>query len=128
METYLGQGTPLPPSFPYKGQWVAPPLVFLYEDDRHLIGGAAQRFNVFVPLASGDLATGFSAEQLAGAFVVTTERILESNADGSLLLLGTTDAKPAHGGISAKGYVFGLAGEKRCLVVEFDDCERGGKG
>lgn len=128
MEPYPGQGTPLPPNFPYRGQWVAPPLVFLYEDDQHLIGGVVQRFNVSVPLASGDLAIGFSADQVAGAFDVATTLILSSNADGSLMLLGTRDAKPALGGISAKGYVFSLGGKQRCLVVELDDSERGGNG
>jgi hypothetical protein len=46
----IGQGKPLPPDYPYKGQWLIEDLLFIHEPtDAQSFGASAPRFAARVP-------------------------------------------------------------------------------
>jgi hypothetical protein len=112
-----GQGKPLPPNFPYQGEWVLEPIVFLHHPDAQSLGGDAPRFTALVTNSDGTFSRGFDAGQLAAALGVEIVRVFAANQSGDLIIRGTSDASDFHG-TSAVRFHFQLGDKEAALVVE----------
>ena len=97
MDLPLGQGKPLPPDFPYVGEWLIENIVFLY-DDAPPRSGAGPRFSAICPNAKGGSCIGFFVAHLAAALGVSIAHVFDANRDGSLKFLGTEAAATIGGG------------------------------
>src|SRR5258707_1684340 len=92
-----GQGKPLPPDFPYRGEWILEPLVFLRHPDAQSLGGDAPRFTHLVTNSDGTFSRGFDAAQLAAALGVQIGEVFAANESGDLAIQGKSDGRAVHG-------------------------------
>jgi hypothetical protein len=82
-----GQGQPLPPDFPYRGDWMLKPRIFLYiQDEPSVVAPTVPQFTVSLNTYDEDWSFGFDATVLATAFEMTTEALLTANRRGELTL------------------------------------------
>ncbi len=91
-------------------------LAYLYHTDHSKPPLAT--FAVGAARSDGRYATGFESSQLAAAFAVDVESLLEANQCGLLVYIGDKDIPPVHGGISAVSHIFRIGDHQACLVVE----------
>ena len=105
-----GQGNPLPPDFPYKGQWLIEDLLFIYEPtDAQALGGEAPRFT-----ASASNALGFDASQIADVMGISIQEVFSANTDGSLTVKYGKALTPR--GTPGRRYLFNI-GERQCALI-----------
>ena len=113
------QGTPLPPDFPYSGEWLDQPRIFLYlptPEQRGLPGAPA--FTAEVNPTSDNWCFGFDAEQLAMEFGTDVETLLSSNKRRELTLENVEANTETGEGATMKRYIFGLEGKVCALIIE----------
>jgi hypothetical protein len=116
-----GQGEPLPPDFPFEGEWLGRNHVFLYRPEgTELVGGTAPRFTRGWIADDGYWRLGFDAGQLAAGFGVSVEDLFDANRRGIFMIAGTADVDPSHGRERAKEYVFSLGGLTQTVIIEYD--------
>lgn len=115
----VGQGNPLPGDFPYRGQWLLEPRVFLYTpDDPSQSAADAVQFTAWVQPAQDDWSFGFDAAQLAANLGVTMAELLEANRARSLMLENVYADTPTGDGASQKIYEFRLGITTANITVE----------
>jgi hypothetical protein len=114
-----GQGKPLPPGFPQRGEWLLENRMFLCRpDEDRSPGGGRPQFTASGPSPDGGWCVGFDAAELASALDVEVELIFEANRKGALVLARTEDVPPTYGGAGAKLYVFRLGERQAGLTIE----------
>src|SRR5271168_4873453 len=83
----MGQGEPLPPDFPYEGEWILCPRMFLYApQEPSPADPSIPQFTVSLNIGREDWSFGFDVTRLATAFGTTVEVIREANQHGELTL------------------------------------------
>ena len=83
-----GQGNPLPPNFPYRGEWILEPRMFLYVPDQaESTASNAPRFTASLNDNRDDWCFGFDSEQLATALNITTDSLFQANRHRKLTLV-----------------------------------------
>jgi hypothetical protein len=118
----LGQGVPLPATFPYEGQWLVENLLFIHKSSTsQTVGGIAPRFTACGPGADGKVSLGFDGEQLAGALHTTEADIFSSNESGDLKLLAISSVPITPRGVPGKQYIFGLRGKECSIIMDQND-------
>jgi hypothetical protein len=107
-----GQGEPLPADFPYEGEWILRPRMFLYvRDEPSRAAPTVPQFTVSVNTLEEDWSFGFDAGQLAAAFNVTTDALREANRRGELTLENVLANTLGGERATQKIYVFGYKGK-----------------
>jgi hypothetical protein len=82
----MGQGNPLPEDFPYKGEWLLEPQLFLYRPDAQHMAGDRELTPV-VSAGGQNWSHGINAVQLAFALRVGVDKLLECNRNGTLVFV-----------------------------------------
>ena len=114
-----GQGNPLPPDFPYQGEWILRSRMFLYMPAKaRTVPPSVPQFTVSVNIDQDDWSFGFDASHMASALEVTTEEIREANCSGELTLENVWANTPGGEGATKKIYVFGYRGKTVEMAVE----------
>lgn len=116
-QTLRGQGKPLPIFLEADGEWIVEGYIFLYHSGE---GASAAKFTMQAARHDGELCVGFDLSQLAAAIGVDIETLVTANQNGTLVLLGTADVPPIHGGASAKEYGFRIGDKQGSLTIETD--------
>ena len=109
------QGTPLPPDFPYQGEWLDMPRIFLWlpTPEQQSQPGKPQLAAEINP-GLEDWCFGFDATQLAAALEVSTDVLFAANRNGELALTNVEVTQDA----SAKRYTFQLGAKTAAPVFE----------
>jgi hypothetical protein len=90
-----GQGNPLPPNFPYRGEWILEPRMFLYVPDQaESTTSNAPRFTASLNDNRDDWCFGFDSEQLAAALNITTDSLFQANRHRKLTLENVEASTP----------------------------------
>ncbi len=90
-----GQGNPLPPNFPYRGEWILEPRMFLYVPDQaESTASNAPRFTASLNDNRDDWCFGFDSEQLAAALNITTDSLFQANRHRKLTLENVEASTP----------------------------------
>jgi hypothetical protein len=110
------QGEPLPEDFPYKGQWLHKPLLFLHRPIGQASLGGAEI--TAVAQFEGNICAGISSMQLAFLLRVSSEDIFVHNAANTLFLVRTDEIPPSVGGTQAKQYVFQIGERQAPMIIE----------
>jgi hypothetical protein len=114
-----GQGEPLPADFPYHGEWMLKPRMFLYVSDELTTGApTVPQFTASVNIGREDWSFGFDATRLASAFDITTEALREANRRGELTLENVLANTPGGENATHKIYVFGYKGKTVEMNIE----------
>jgi hypothetical protein len=117
----IGQGAPLPPDFPYSGEWLLAPRMFLYRptEGQRVIPGKAH-FTAEVSPNSEHWSFGFDAVYLADQFGVSVADIFAANATGGLTLEDVAANTPTAEDATVKIYTFGLDNRRAtdCRMVQ----------
>ena len=114
-----GQGEPLPLDFPYKGEWMLKPRMFLYvPDEPTIVSPTVPQFTASLNTYQEDWSFGFHATRLATCFNITTEALREANRRGELTLENVLASTPNGENANLKTYVFGHAGNTVEMNVE----------
>jgi hypothetical protein len=116
----LGQGIPLPPDFPYRGQWLLERRIFLYiptDEQRGTPGKPA--FTAHINPTTDDWAVGFDATELAVGFGASIEDLLEANQSGNLTLDRVEADTPTGEGASVKRYIFRLGDKEADATIVY---------
>lgn len=111
------QGEPLPPDFPYSGQWLDKPRMFIYAPTAEQWGGDLQ-FTAELYASQENWCFGFDAEQLARLLGTDLASVLEANRDGRLELENVEANTPTGEGATMKRYTFRLGRKTGALIVE----------
>lgn len=112
-----GRGKPLPPEFPYKGQWLLENRMFLYRPtEQRSVGGP----EMTTTLNEGrpNWCFGLNSMQLAFALRVGSEELFEHNRACTLFLVRTDDVPPIRGASQAKRYIFQIGDRQTVIIVE----------
>jgi hypothetical protein len=119
-----GQGKPLPPSMTCQGAWIVENYLYLYHSDKSQSqAGSSPRFTVGVPRIDGGFAFGLDAAQIGAVLGTDAATIIAANEGKTLIFLCVAAIAPAHGGKSARRYVFQLGERKGALAIEVTDQE-----
>jgi hypothetical protein len=110
-----GQGNPLPPNFPYRGEWILEPRMFLYIADQ--TQSNAPRFTASLNDNSDDWCFGFDSEQLAAALNITTESLFQANRHRELTLENVEASTPDEMAL-IKRYTFRVGASETSLSVQ----------
>ena len=111
------QGEPLPPDFPYKGQWIHKPRMFLYHPKvQHSLG--APEMTPVVDVDKPDWSFGINAKNLAWDLQVSIEEIFAHNSVRTLFLVTAFDVGPTFGATHAKRYVFQIGNRQTTITIE----------
>ena len=114
-----GQGEPLPPDFPYRGDWILKPRMFLYvPDEPSVVAPTIPQFTVSLNTYDENWSFGFDATSLAAAFGITTETLLRANRRGELTLEDVLVDTPNGENATIKTYVFGHSGKTVQMNIE----------
>ena len=114
-----GQGGPLPDDFPYKGEWMLKPRMFLYvPDEPTTVAPTVPQFTASLNTYQEDWSFGFDATRLATCFNITTEALREANRRGELTLENVLASTPDGENADLKIYVFGHAGKTVKMNIE----------
>lgn len=115
----IGQGEPLPADFPYQGEWMLKPRMFLYVPaDPTMVAPTVPQFTVSLNTYQDDWSFGFDATRLAAALYVTTEALREANRRGELTLENVLANTPGGENADLKIYVFGHRGKTVEMNIE----------
>jgi hypothetical protein len=114
-----GQGNPLPPNFPYCGEWILEPRMFLYIPDRaQSTASSAPRFTASLNDNSDDWCLGFDSEQLATALNITADSLFQANRHRELTLENVEASTPDGEMALIKRYTFRVGASKASLSVQ----------
>jgi hypothetical protein len=114
-----GQGEPLPADFPYRGEWMLKPRMFLYTpDEPSRVAPTVPQFTVSLNTLEENWSFGFDAGQLAAGFNVTMDTLREANRRGDLTLENVLANTPGGEGATHKIYVFGYKGKTVEMNIE----------
>ena len=114
-----GQGEPLPAEFPYRGEWMLKPRIFLYiPDEPSRVAATTPQFTVSLNTLEEIWSFGFDAGQLAAGFAVTTDTLREANRRGELTLENVLANTPGGEEATHKIYVFGYKGKTVEMNIE----------
>ena len=112
-----GQGNPLPTDFPYKGQWILEPRIFLYRPENQQSLGRPEMTPVVDP-GSPNWSFGINSMQLAWQLHVGSEQIFAHNKAGTLLLVRVDDVPASAGATHAKRYIFQIGDRQAGITIE----------
>ncbi len=114
-----GQGEPLPHDFPYKGDWMLKPRIFLYvPDEPTTVAPTVPQFTVWLNALDENWSFGFDVTRVAAAFETTPEAILIANRRGELTLENVFANTPNGDNATAKIYVLGFGGKTVDMIIE----------
>ena len=114
-----GQGNPLPPNFPYRGEWILEPRMFLYVPDQaESTASNAPRFTVSLNDNHDDWCFGFDSEQLAAALNITTDSLFQANRHRKLTLENVEASTPDGEMALIKRYTFRVGANETSLSVQ----------
>jgi hypothetical protein len=113
------QGTPLPPEFPYSGEWLDEPRIFLYVPtvEQRGIPGNPQ-FTAEINPTSDNWCFGFDAQQLAFLLETTADILFLRNRLGGLALENVEANTETGEGATMKRYTFRLGEKTAALIIE----------
>ena len=112
------QGEPLPPDFPYQGQWIHKPRMFLYRPtNQQSLGGA--EITAVVNEGSAEYSFGINAAQLGLELHTDIEAIFKHNAANTLYLVTAEDVAPTMGANLAKRYIFQIGDRQGSMTMEW---------
>lgn len=111
-----GQGRPLPPDFPYKGEWLLANRIFLYRPDAPT--RSEVQMSVFLNYGRDDWMLGLDATQLADGFGIDADVLFEHNRAHTLYLIDADDVAPSRGGLRAKRYIFQIGDRQIPIFLE----------
>ncbi len=104
-----GQGNPLPFGFPYKGEWLLQPRIFLYSLSKEADPPLDKpQFAVEIAIGSPAWSFGFSASAIASQFGVSEDDLFEANRNGQLTLEKVEADTPDGVNATLKIYTLGL--------------------
>ena len=107
------QGEALPPDFPYEGQWIHKPRVFLFRPSAQQSLGGPEMTSVV------NDAFGINSMQLAFELRINSEEIFEHNRARTLHLVTAEDVPPTMGAAFAKRYVFQVRNRQAVITTEW---------
>lgn len=114
-----GQGAALPPDFPYEGEWLDEPRIFLYAPtDARRSGHGAPQFTAEINPTADDWSVGFNAHQLAAALGITVQVLFAGNQTGDLMLENVEANTKTGEGATAKRYTFRLGEKTGAMIIE----------
>jgi len=114
-----GQGNPLPPNFPYRGEWILEPRMFLYVPDQaESTASNAPRFTASLNDNRDDWCFGFDSEQLAAALNITTDSLFQANRHRKLTLENVEASTPDGEMALIKRYTFRVGANETSLSVQ----------
>ena len=114
-----GQGNPLPPNFPYRGEWILEPRMFLYVPDQaESTASNAPRFTASLNDNRDDWCFGFDSEQLATALNITTDSLFQANRHRKLTLENVEASTPDGEMALIKRYTFRVGANETSLSVQ----------
>jgi hypothetical protein len=114
-----GQGNPLPPNFPYRGEWILEPRMFLYVlDQAQSTASSAPRFTASLNDHRDDWCLGFDSEQLAAALNITTDALFQANRHRELTLENVEASTPDGEMALIKRYTFRIGASEASLNVQ----------
>jgi hypothetical protein len=114
-----GQGKPLPPDFPYQGEWLLENRIFLYRPAAQTsLGGGSPEMTPTLNEGTPDWCFGINSMQLAWTLRVGSEEIFKHNRAGTLFLVRTDDVPPTHGATHAKRYIFQIGDRQAPIIIE----------
>lgn len=115
----MDQGEPLPSDFPYEGEWILRPRMFLYvPQEPSPADPSIPQFTCALNIGRDDWCFGFDATRMATAFGATVEAIREANRRGELTLEDVLANTPGGQNATAKIYVFGYDGKTIDMTIE----------
>jgi hypothetical protein len=113
-----GQGTPLPPGFPYRGAWLMEPRLFLYRPTPEQEGTPGKPvFTAEIKPATDEWSVGFDATRLALGLGVSIDALFEANQCGDLTLDRIEADTPTGDDATVKRYVFALNGKEAGATI-----------
>lgn len=114
----FGQGSPLPEDFPYQGEWLLKPRIFLYLPTNEQRGTPGKpTFTVEINAASDEWSVGFDVGEIAAGFGLSAENLLEANRSQHLTLERIEADTPTGEGASMKRYIFGMDGKEMGVTI-----------
>ena len=117
-----GQGKPLPDFMNTNGEWIIENVAFLYHAD-YSNRSPTTTMTMVAERVDGSHAMGFDSAQLAGAFDIEVEALMQANKNQALIFVGDTDVLPTRGGRKAVAYLFQIGERKASITVETDQKE-----
>ncbi len=112
-----GQGKPLPPDCPFKGQWLLENVLFLYEPDAANGGGGnSPDLSRVFQRADGDWCIGFNSEVIANRLGMAAAHLFDANRSGDMTIT-IHDAPGCVGAGGARRYVFAIGEASAGLVL-----------
>jgi hypothetical protein len=112
-----GQGNPLPVGFPYDGQWILEPRMFLVVSEDDTTTDPTARFTTHISQTDDDWSFGFDAVQLAAALGIEVHEILQANRERRLNLEMIEADTPGGEGFTAKRYTFSVGDKVGSLTI-----------
>jgi hypothetical protein len=119
-----GQGKPLPEFLKLAGEWIIEGYFFLYYSDGQAATEDAPRFTRGASREDGQPCIGFDIAQLAAALDLKVDDVLLANQQRRLVLRGTADTPPTHGGKRATVYAFRVGDRNGYLTIETSHAEK----
>lgn len=112
-----GQGNPLPEHFPYKGEWLLDPQLFLYRPDANQTAGDRELTPV-VSAGGQNWSYGINAVQLAFALRVGVDKLFECNRNGTLVFVCSDEVAPNRGTLPALRLIFKIDDRQTAIILE----------
>jgi hypothetical protein len=112
-----GQGNPLPEDFPYKGEWLLEPQLFLYRPDAQHMAGDRELTPV-VSAGGQNWSYGINAVQLAFALRVGVDKLLECNRNGTLVFIRSDEVTSNRGTLPALRLIFRIDDRQTAIILE----------
>lgn len=115
----IGQGNPLPRDFPYQGEWLTEPRIFLYRPAQQKQPATldVQQFAVELNITSEDWSFGLDATAMASQLGVSVEGLLAANRNRVLKLEKVEADTPDGENAAVKVYTFSL--NERIAKIEY---------
>lgn len=113
-----GQGEPLPLHFPYKGQWILEPRMFLYRPTYARAVPGTEMMPIFMG-EDGKPVFGVSVTLLSALLLVSEDEVFAHNAARTLYLVTTVDIPDAAGG-PVKRYVFQIGPKQVPIDLRYE--------
>jgi hypothetical protein len=112
-----GQGNPLPVGFPYDGQWILEPRMFLFVSEDETTIDPTARFTTHINQADDNWSFGFDAVQLAVALGIEVHETLLANRERRLNLEMIETDTPGGEGVTTKRYTFSVGDKLGSLTI-----------
>jgi len=113
----VGQGKSLPANFPYEGEWILEPRIFLFRRNDQRSYGSPE-ITVTLNERGQNWCFGIDSTQLAQALKIESEAIFEHNRAGTLYIVRVDDVAPSPGATVAKQYIFQVGNNQAPMTIE----------